>query len=409
MADAHLSALAKVLDYPEDFFFQRTRVQGSGQSEVFHRKRNKAPVSVMQRSYAEAQVRRLQIGRMFQSMIRPPNVPSYPIDEFEDDPEKIARTVRAYWQLPAGPVYNVTRTLEENGCMVLSHDFGSRHVDGFSHRSADSPPFFHLNAMLPPDRWRWTLAHELGHIVMHIDPGESHQVVEKQADRFAAEFLAPSHEILPLLFRLNLRRLAALKLEWKISMQALVMRAHDLGTIDSRQKTRWFATLNKEGYLKREPTNLDPPVEKPAYAYELTQYFAQDMGFSRAEICAMLLVNEVDFQRFYHDPDDLLGEILLSPSESDAMVKGVVQRKFETLDISPNAPPLHIQVGCHPEDIARYQKALDAILLLRDEGFIPEPILGVGVGRLKLRLEQEFTTQPTSDLGLDWDIDDLIS
>lgn len=52
-----------------------------------------------------------------------------------------------------------------------------------------------LNADLTNDRKRWTLAHELGHLVLHsnyIDPE-----LESQADAFAAEFLMPRHIIEP--------------------------------------------------------------------------------------------------------------------------------------------------------------------------------------------------------------------
>ncbi len=404
---AHLSALSRTLDYPEGFFTRHPRVEGSGRSEVFHRKRSKVSASLMERAYAEAQIRRLEVGRMLESAPPLPSIPSYPIDEFEDNAEKIARTVRAYWQMPPGPVFNVTRTLEDNGFVVLAHDFGSRHIDGFSHRSVGNPPFFHLNAELPPDRWRWTLAHELGHVVMHFDPGESPQMVEKQADLFAAEFLAPGHELLPLLFRLNFQSLASLKREWKISMQALVMRAHHLGVLNARQKAGMFARLSKEGYRIREPETLDPPVEKPECAYRLVQYFLQQMGFSRAELCTMLHINEADFQACYRDPEDLLGGILgFQPPESDGIGGGAVVNKWESIDLRPDAYPLHIQIDCHPEDVAILQRALDALYMLRREGLISEGIIEVSLERLRQRLEQDFSSRPSSDAT--WDnIEDL--
>ena len=404
---AHLSALSLTLDYPQGFFTRHPRVEGSGRSEIFHRKRTKVSAGLMERAYAEAQIRRLEIGRMLESAPRSPLVPSYPIDEFEDDPEKIARTVRAYWQMPSGPVFNVTRTLEDNGCVILTHDFGSRHIDGFSHRTVGSPPFFHLNLSLPPDRWRWTLAHELGHVVMHFEPGESPKMVEKQADLFAAEFLAPGHELLPLLFRLNFQSLAALKREWKISMQALVMRAHHLGVLDARQKTGMFARLSKEGYRIREPETLDPPVEKPECPYRLVQFFLRNLGFSRAELYTMLHINMADFQAYYRDPEDLLGDILgFQPPESDAMEGGAVGNKSNSLDLGPDAYPLHIQIGCHSEDVIGLQMALDALHLLHREDLISEGVIDVSLGRLRQRMERDFELSRAVDTRWD-DIDDL--
>ncbi len=408
VTSTHLSALAHSLDYPQGFFTRHAHVQGAGQSEIFHRKRNKASASLMERAYAEAQIRRLEVTQMLESAPQLPLLPSYPVDEFEEDPEKIARTVRACWQLPHGPIFNVTRTLEDNGCIVLAHEFGSHHIDGFSHRSIGSPPFFHLNSTLPPDRWRWTLAHELGHAVMHFDPGEPHQVVEKQADLFAAEFLAPGHEILPSLFRLNFQSLAELKREWKISMQALVMRAHHLGVLDARQKAGMFARLSKAGYRMREPETLDPPVERPELAYRLVQFFLHNMEFSRSELCTMLKINETDLRASYRDPEDLLGYILgTEPAEKDGGRGGDVVNESFSLDLEPDAYPLHIQIGCHPEDVARFQESLNALFLLEREGLVSQGILDVSLDRLRNKLERHFKPRPRAVEPPWGDIDDV--
>ena len=197
-----IEQIAKVLDYPISFFTQPEIVRGGGLSELFHRKRAKLTITAMHQSYALAEVRRREIARLLESVEEPPQqAPSLPVGSFDNNPEKIARTVRALWQVPAGPVFNVTRTLEENGCIIIGHDFKSQLLDGFSYRSATLPPIFHLNRNMPPDRWRWTLAHELGHIVMHTELDSSEDMIPKegedQANGFAGEFLAPGHELAP--------------------------------------------------------------------------------------------------------------------------------------------------------------------------------------------------------------------
>ena len=398
VSNEHLALLCESLDYPQGFFTRLVKVEGAGRSEVFHRKRSKVPASVMDRAYALAQIRRLEIGRMLDAVPPLPLVPSYPVDEFDDDPEKIARTVRAFWQLPSGPVFNMTRTLEQNGCMIAAHNFGSRHIDGFSHRSTTGPPFFHVNSKLPPDRWRWTLAHELGHAVMHFEPGDSPKLVEEQADRFAAEFLAPGHELLPLLFRLNYQKLAALKREWKISMQALVMRAYHLGAIDARQKTDMFTRLSRAGYRLREPEALDPPVEKPELLFRLVQIFEQDLEFSQSELRGMLHIGEADFRACYSDPSDILGEILHSgPNQVDGSGGGYMNDQINSLDLGPSSRPLHLQIGCHPEDVIEFQRSLDSLHLLERERLIPQGIIAVGEERVRDRLSRKFAfSRPSS-------------
>ena len=141
---------------------------------------------------------------------------------------------------------------------------------------------------------------------MHFDPMESPQLVEKQADQFAAEFLAPSQEIRYMLHDLSFQRLAGLKVEWKISMQALIMRAYSLGTITDQQRRSMFTRLSKERYRTREPATLDPPIEPPEMPFKLARFHMTTLEYSREELKEFLAIGESDFQRYYHDPQDIL-------------------------------------------------------------------------------------------------------
>ena len=69
-----------------------------------------------------------------------------------------------------------------------------------------------------------TLAHELGHLVMHRFPSPD---MENEAHAFASAFLMPAGDIRPYLQsrRIDLQLLASLKPEWRVSMQSIIMRA----------------------------------------------------------------------------------------------------------------------------------------------------------------------------------------
>ncbi|HAG99910.1 MAG TPA: hypothetical protein DCL75_13910 [Ktedonobacter sp.] len=109
----------------------------------------------------------------------------------------------------------------------------------------------------------FTLAHEIGHIVMHQIPTEN---MEEEADRFAAEFLMPSRDISPDLDSITFTNLARLKSYWKVSMAALIVRANDMGKITQRQYRTLFEQMNKNGYRMNEPIPI--PVEEPALLKE---------------------------------------------------------------------------------------------------------------------------------------------
>ncbi len=308
--DEVLPRFAIALDYPLRFFRQAVTIKGPGINEFFHRKRSKMRVALLHQVYALAEIRRLEIAKLLESCEEDyPRVPSLPVEDFDDDPAKIARTMRAAWQVPMGPLFNVTRTLEHNGCIIVAHKFQTRALDGFSHRSSGMPPIFHINTELLPDRWRWTLAHELGHVVMHGELGESEitpKQAEQQADIFAGEFLAPAHELKPMLWNLDFQRLAALKREWKISMQALVMQAYRLGVINEQQRQRMFIRLSKAGYRQREPESLDPPIEDPNWPFNLVKFHLTKLQFTREELKEYLAIGEVDFRNYYRDPHDFV-------------------------------------------------------------------------------------------------------
>ena len=307
VTDDNLSRIASVLNYPVNFFCRKPTLVGAMGGAIFHRKQQSLPTKKLYRVHALAETRRLEITTMLNSLdINPSLLPEYPVDLFEDDPEKIARSVRVAMNIPPGPVFNLTETLERNGCMVVAHDFGSYRIDGFSQRPNYPPCFLHLNSQLPPDRWRWTLAHELGHLVMHFEPMESPKVVEDQANLFAAELLAPAREIGPLLDGLTFQKLGGLKREWKISMQALITRARHLGTISEGQRRSMYIRLSKAGYRIREPETLDPPVEKPSLMVLLAQRHLDELEYNRTELCDLLAIGEAEFGRHYVGSDDIL-------------------------------------------------------------------------------------------------------
>ena len=363
--DQHMEQLATALDYPIGFFSQNLIVKGPGIGEIFHRKRASTSAKILGKFHAVAEVRRFDTDKLLNSWpITEPAVPFLPIDEYEDDPMQVARLLRSYWSIPHGPIFNLTETMEQNGCLIFAHDIGTAQIDGFSHRISNDPPLFHVNASIPPDRLRWTLAHELGHVVMHTVGEVDPNTAEQQANRFAGEFLAPSKELKPTLWNLNFRRLAGLKREWKISMQAIIMRALDLEVITERQRRELFTQLGKFGYRKREPTSLDPPIERESKARRLAQYHFSNLGYTRSELMNYLCIGERDFHQYYGSTGDQFMDAALDVERPD--IDGI------DIAVGPNEPRLHMQIGCSEAEVADYQDELDALYFRRSTEIIDE-------------------------------------
>lgn len=298
-SEEDVAKLTRALDFPAQFFFQDARVNGPAVTEFLHRKRAKATTTALNRLHALAAVREMHVQVLLRSWGTDAEFPSYPIEEYDGSPKRIAQTVRAVWSVPPGPVFSVTQLAEEAGAIVLAFDFATRDIDGFSRYPNDAPPLIFLNSALPPDRWRWTVAHEVGHIVMHAN-SDPYPDMERDANAFASEFLMPAREISPQLTRVTIDRLAGLKRYWKVAMAALLMRADDLKLITANQKRYLFMQLSKAGYRLREPETLDPPREPPRLMQKVISHHRRILGYSTGELCSILALNESDFPSWYH-------------------------------------------------------------------------------------------------------------
>lgn len=297
-----LGKLARILDYPPRFFYQDADLHGigTGAHHGLYRRKSSVPVKMLKQIEAEVNIRRMHLASLLSSvdMESSRSIPRIDISEYDDDTAQVARNVRIFWNLPSGPVDNITALLESAGAIVIEHDFGTEKIDATSIRREGLPPLIFIRSSLSGDRLRFTLAHELGHLVMHDLP---HPKIEDEADQFAAEFLMPAKEIGPLLGRLDLTRAAKLKPYWKVSMAAIIYRAHAIGRLTDNQYRYLFYQLSAAGYRTEEPKSLDIPKERPTTNKDLLEYFRKDLGYSRQDLMSLFCTNSRDFDRLYEE------------------------------------------------------------------------------------------------------------
>jgi Zn-dependent peptidase ImmA (M78 family) len=165
-------------------------------------------------------------------------------------------------------------------------------------RMADLPPCIFLNKDSPADRMRFSLAHELGHIIMHRIPTDD---VEDEANAFAAEFLVPEQQLRRDLIgsRITLERLARLKARWKVSMQFLLFQAEVIGHISRYQSQYLWKQISRLGWRTREPAETDFSHEEPKLFPEIVNLHVRDMGYGMAEFSELLHVDSNDLRDLY--------------------------------------------------------------------------------------------------------------
>ena len=275
--DDILHEISKILNYPCGFFFQQDRIYGFGPSELFNRRRQRVPAKTLQKIYAQINIRRIQLAKILQHVeIGELNIPRMDINDFRGSVDDIASAVRAYWHIPAGPIKNLVEIIEERGGIILPFDFHSNDIDAISIVVPGTPPLFFINPTIPGDRLRFTLCHELAHVIMH--QCEPNPDIELQADRFASQFLMPDNEIRPYLQDLSIAKLMDLKTYWRVSMQSILMKATKLAAItDARSKALWMK-IGTSGYRSHEPIEIQPEV--PTLYDEILEVFKNDLGYS---------------------------------------------------------------------------------------------------------------------------------
>ena len=158
------------------------------------------------------------------------------------------------------------------------------------------PPIFYLNSKAPMDRARFSLAHELGHIVMHHSASDT---MESEADRFAAEFLMPSKQIRHHLENVDIRKAARLKPYWRVSMAALIRRARDLGQIGQDEYGKLFRRLGHLGYRKTEPNPIS--AEHPQLVRKIFEVFQTSNEFDSADLAKLFCIDEDELRHYRPD------------------------------------------------------------------------------------------------------------
>lgn len=210
---------------------------------------------------------------------------------FNLDFEYIATEVRLQLGVGRGPVNNLIAVLEAAGVIVHFFDYDfiteeNRKFDGVSFY-ADGVPVIMINKKIPNSRKMFTIAHEVAHLVMHFDSVINlERDIEKEANHFAAAFLAPAKDIKSELRQLTTDKLERLKVEWNMSLSALVYRAFTLGTIGEQSLRTWMMRLAP--FRKKEPHEfeiLQPSLIKDlinTLKLETDNNFFIDIGYNQA-------------------------------------------------------------------------------------------------------------------------------
>lgn len=290
-----LTDLSRALNYPVSLFTKSDSRLGFGSTFSFHRKRQSLAVRDLRRIQAKVNLMRIHIGRLLLSAEIEPKYAfqCFDIHDYRK-PELIADSVRRAWNLPLGPIRNLVDVIERSGAIVVPFRFGTRKLDAIGQWPDDMPPLFFINIEMPWERVRFSLAHELGHLIMHQVQTQNQ---EAEADAFASAFLMPGREISDDLRNLTIPGAAQLKNYWRVSMAALIYRAHTLKQITTSQYRRLFTQISRLGYRLQEPNPLS--WEGPKTLGSMVRVHLNELGYTIPALSALLDLNQDEFESVY--------------------------------------------------------------------------------------------------------------
>ena len=289
-----LLALANVLDVPVDYLVGDQEMTLEGVD--FRKKR---ALGKRERSRIEARVLHLlERYLVVEELLGLPSVEwdkpraaPYSVTQKINEADAAARRLRQHWGLGNDAIPNLVELLEEKGIKVLAVDLAD--INGLAARACSgkkSLPVIVVNSQDCGERQRFTLAHELGHLVMKVGAKLD---AEKAAHRFAGAFLMPAETLQAEIGKhrksIGGSELMHFKQLFGVSIQALTWRCRDLGIFAQPLFKKLLDEYNQLGWNStpyREP--LAMPSEEPMRFERLTFRALSEGAVSESKAAELL-------------------------------------------------------------------------------------------------------------------------
>ena len=169
----------------------------------------------------------------------------------DSDAANAAYDIRELLGLGVDGISNVIEVLEDNGIKIIevSEDDSFEGLSGYAN---DNIPLIVINSRLDNEHKRFTLLHELGHLVMKFDDNVSAKEIENLCNIFASELLLPSSVLIARLGKnrhdISLAELTDIQKHFGISIDSIMASLNRNGVITGRRY---------EGYQKKKKSYPD--------------------------------------------------------------------------------------------------------------------------------------------------------
>ncbi|MDI9863340.1 XRE family transcriptional regulator [Flectobacillus sp. DC10W] len=294
-----LIMLAKALEVKMDYFFLPSSVE---LGEINFRKKNsfsvkkinslKEKIKIELSNYLEIE-NILQINNSFENPVKRRKVSA------TNDIEEIVSDLRIEWEIGFDPIHNIIQLLEDKEIKIIEINEPENNFDGLATIINGKYPVVVLNKSFSVERKRFTLLHELGHLLLEL-PECDVKFEENICNRFAAEFLFPQNLVIKEFGSkresISFRELVEVQKKYGISIRAIIYRLKDANIFSENRLTEFYKKLNFNPALKKEIDQERFQSSEVSHRYEQLVYRALSQELISINKAASLLsvsVNEV--------------------------------------------------------------------------------------------------------------------
>jgi Zn-dependent peptidase ImmA (M78 family)/DNA-binding XRE family transcriptional regulator len=307
---AILDRICSVLAMPIEYFFYERPKNPDIESPIYYRSMSYAT----QQQRKAAEIKYLWLQDIYTYLwefidfpavnlpdINPPNSPEKISDQ---DVEEAADYLRQFWGLSDGPIENLSRLVENNGIVLSFFDLGADGLDGFSQKNRDRPHIIISTGKTSAVRIRFSLAHELGHLILHtkinpktLNDSNKFKQMEQQAHRFASAFIFPQSSFCREITIPDLVTFRMRKPRWKLSIAAMIFRAKNLGLIDDDREKVLRRSYGAKKWSRTEPLDDQIEVDYPELLRDAIELLINEGIKTRYEIINDLALPRQDIEK----------------------------------------------------------------------------------------------------------------
>lgn len=288
--------LSNLLGFPREYFYERDNTNVTIGNTYF---RSLASTSKKERN---AQVERVKLlSKIYLTIQNHIKFPKFDLEmQADKTPEELADYVREKWELGRKPIYNLIDVMEKHGVVITNAFEDNREIDAYSHVEIidhNTVPIVVLGYETNIFRQQFNAAHELGHILTdgqyeleELSKAE-YRDMEKYMHRFAGALLIPKEMLLDDLRgngKLDIQYYIELKKKYRVSAQALIVRANQIGAISANQYQYLMKQMSQRGYRTSEPLDDTYQLILPRYLKQAMIMIKRDKGVSGNEFMHML-------------------------------------------------------------------------------------------------------------------------